>query len=179
MQLDMTRGPILPRMLRLMIPILIGNIFQQLYNMVDTMIVGRFLGSAALAAVGSTGNLMFMVTGFAMGAAIGFSVLTSQAFGAEQMEKLKNSVAISFMLGVALSAVITVFSLLLADAALHLMRTPEDIYPEAKAYINIIFGGITATFFSNLFAADPSIMSKQFCNLAFTRRKMESASSIY
>ena len=153
MQLDMTRGPILPRMLRLMIPILIGNIFQQLYNMVDTMIVGRFLGSAALAAVGSTGNLMFMVTGFAMGAAIGFSVLTSQAFGAEQMEKLKNSVAISFMLGVALSAVITVFSLLLADAALHLMRTPEDIYPEAKAYINIIFGGITATFFYNLFAA--------------------------
>ena len=153
MHLDMTRGPILPRMLRLMIPILIGNIFQQLYNMVDTMIVGKFLGSNALAAVGSTGNLMFMVTGFAMGAAIGFSVLTSQAFGADEIEKLKNSIAISFMLGLVLSTALTLFSLFLADGALHLMRTPEDIYPEAKNYIKIIFGGITATFFYNLFSA--------------------------
>ena len=121
--------------------------------MVDTMIVGKFLGSSALAAVGSTGNLMFMVTGFAMGAAIGFSVLTSQAFGAEQPEKLKNNVAISIILGFVLSAVLTLLSLLLADGVLHLMRTPEDIFPEAKTYITIIFGGITATFFYNLFSA--------------------------
>ena len=153
MQLDMTRGPILPRMLRLMIPILIGNIFQQLYNMVDTMIVGQFLGSASLAAVGSTGNLMFMVTGFAMGAAVGFSVLTSQSFGADDMDRLKNSVAISVILGLVLSAALTFLSLILTDEVLHLMKTPEDILPEAKAYITIIFGGITATFFYNLFSA--------------------------
>ncbi|MBR6503594.1 MAG: MATE family efflux transporter, partial [Firmicutes bacterium] len=153
MQMDMTRGPILPRMIRFMIPILIGNIFQQLYNMVDTMIVGKFLGSSALAAVGSTGNLMFMVTGFAMGAAIGFSVRTSQTFGAGQTEQLKNSVACSIILAVALSAALTAVSLAGVNGALHLMRTPADIFAEAKTYITIIFGGITATFFYNLLSA--------------------------
>ncbi len=153
MQMDMTRGPILPRMIRFMIPILIGNIFQQLYNMVDTMIVGKFLGAGSLAAVGSTGNLMFMVTGFAMGAAIGFSVRTSQTFGAGRMDELKNSVACSIVLALVLSAALTVFSLAAAGGILHLMRTPSDIYPEAKAYITIIFGGITATFFYNLFSS--------------------------
>ena len=99
--------------------------------MVDTMIVGQFLGPASLAAVGSTGNLMFMVTGFAMGAAIGFSVLTSQSFGADEMDRLKNSVAISVILGLVLSAALTFLSLMLTDEVLHLMKTPEDIFPEA------------------------------------------------
>ena len=153
MQLDMTRGPILPRMIRFMIPVLIGNIFQQLYNMVDTMIVGKFLGASALAAVGSTGNLMFMVTGFAMGAAIGFSVRTSQTFGAGQTDQLKNSVACSILLALVLSAALTAVSLAGADGALQLMRTPADIFAQAKTYITIIFAGITATFFYNLFSA--------------------------
>ena len=153
MQLDMTRGPILPRMIRFMIPILIGNIFQQLYNMVDTMIVGKFLGASALAAVGSTGNLMFMVTGFAMGTAIGFSVLTSQSFGAGREDRLKTAVAGGVILALILSAVLTAGSLLGAEGALRLMRTPADIFPEAKAYITIIFAGLTATFFYNLLSS--------------------------
>ncbi len=77
MQLDMTKGKPLPIILRFTIPLMIGNVFQQLYNMADTIIVGRFVGAGALAAVGSTGTIMFLTTGFAQGITAGFSILTA------------------------------------------------------------------------------------------------------
>ena len=82
MQLDMTKGKPLPVILQFTIPLVIGNIFQQLYNMADTIIVGRYVGAGALAAVGSTGTIMFLATGFAQGITAGFSILTAQRYGA-------------------------------------------------------------------------------------------------
>ena len=83
MQLDMTKGRPLPVILKFTIPLIIGNVFQQLYNMVDTIIVGRYVGADALAAVGSTGTVMFLLTGFSQGITAGFSILISQRYGAK------------------------------------------------------------------------------------------------
>ncbi len=93
MQLDMTKGKPLPVILQFTIPLVIGNIFQQLYNMADTIIVGRCVGAGALAAVGSTGTIMFLATGFAQGITAGFSILTAQRYGAGDEKGVKRSVA--------------------------------------------------------------------------------------
>ena len=94
----MTRGNPLPIILKFTLPLLIGNIFQQFYNMVDTIIVGRFVGPDALAAVGSTGTIMFLVIGFSQGMSTGFTVLTSQRFGAGDENGTKRSVANGILL---------------------------------------------------------------------------------
>ena len=96
MEKDMTKGRPLPVILKFMLPLIIGNIFQQLYNMADTIIVGRYVGADALAAVGSTGTIMFLTVGFSQGITAGFSVLTAQRFGAKDTEGVKISVASSF-----------------------------------------------------------------------------------
>ena len=93
MQQDMTKGRPLQVLLRFTLPLIIGNMFQQLYNMADTMIVGRFVGAGALAAVGSTGTIMFLINGFAQGTTSGFSILTSQRYGAGDGNGVKKSVA--------------------------------------------------------------------------------------
>ena len=92
MEKDMTKGRPLPVILKFMLPLIIGNIFQQLYNMADTIIVGRYVGADALAAVGSTGTIMFLTVGFSQGITAGFSVLTAQRFGAKDAEGVKISV---------------------------------------------------------------------------------------
>lgn len=89
MEKDMTKGSPLPVILQFTLPLIIGNIFQQLYNMADTIIVGRYVGADALAAVGSTGTIMFLVLGFAQGITAGFTVLTSQRFGAKDTRGVK------------------------------------------------------------------------------------------
>lgn len=93
MQLDMTKGRPLPVILKFTIPLIIGNVFQQLYNMVDTIIVGRYVGADALAAVGSTGTIMFLLTGFSQGITAGFSILISQRYGAKDENGVKRAVA--------------------------------------------------------------------------------------
>ena len=152
MQLDMTRGSIPSLLLRFTVPILIGNIFQQLYNMVDTMIVGKYVGASALAAVGATGNLMFLITGFSIGFAAGFSILTSQAFGAGDKERMRLSVSNGIILSVLTALILTAASLFGLDTLLHWMNTPEDIYDQARSYITIIASGLIANTFYNLLA---------------------------
>ena len=98
MEKDMTKGSPLPVILQFTLPLIIGNIFQQLYNMADTIIVGRYVGADALAAVGSTGTIMFLVLGFAQGITAGFTVLTSQRFGAKDTRGVKRSVANGILL---------------------------------------------------------------------------------
>ena len=98
MEKDMTKGRPLPVILKFMLPLIIGNIFQQLYNMADTIIVGRYVGADALAAVGSTGTIMFLTVGFSQGITAGFSVLTAQRFGAKDTEGVKISVANGILL---------------------------------------------------------------------------------
>ena len=117
MQQDMTTGRILPVILRFTLPLFIGNIFQQFYSMADTVIVGRCLGAAALAAVGATSTVSFLLLGFAMGLASGFAVLTAQRFGAGDDEGVRISVSNGILLTVILSACLT-----FASAVLHFNR---------------------------------------------------------
>ena len=112
MQQDMTTGRILPVILRFTLPLFIGNIFQQFYSMADTVIVGRCLGAAALAAVGATSTVSFLLLGFAMGLASGFAVLTAQRFGAGDDEGVRISVSNGILLTVILSACLTFLGLI-------------------------------------------------------------------
>ena len=149
---DMTAGSPAKLILAFSVPLLIGNIFQQLYSMVDTIIVGRILGVSALAAVGSTGSLSFLVLGFVMGTTSGFSVLAAQRFGAGDERGLRHFVAMSVYLGLIISAILTVLTIWLTRPMLALMNTPEDIMDSAAIYIIIIFAGILPSMFYNLLA---------------------------
>lgn len=150
---DMTVGNPTKLILSFAIPMLIGNIFQQFYNMVDTMIVGRFVGVDALAGVGSTGSMNFLVLGFMIGIASGFSIIISQSFGAGDETRLRKSVAMSVYLSIAITIIVTILSLALTRPLLELMQTPEDIMEHAYTYISIIFAGIIVTLCFNLLSA--------------------------
>lgn len=153
MQQDMTSGRILPAILRFTFPLFIGNIFQQFYSMADTVIVGRYLGAAALAAVGATSTVSFLLLGFAMGLASGFAILTAQRFGAKDDENVRISVSNGIQLTILLSAALTVLGLLAVPRLLVLMQTPADIAADATRYMLIICKGLAASMFYNLFSA--------------------------
>ncbi len=150
LQIDMTAGNPAKIILNFTIPIFIGNIFQQFYNMADTIIVGKFVGTGALAAVGSVGTIVFLIIGFLQGLTAGFSVLTAQRFGAGDMENMRKSVGAACILSLIITVVMTAGSMLSMNWLLHFMNTPEDIFADAYAYIMIICGGIAATVLYNL-----------------------------
>lgn len=154
MKTDMTQGKILPVLLKFTLPILIGDLFQQLYNIVDTIIVGRTLGAASLAAVGSTGTIMFLIVGVASTLAHGFAVVTSQRFGAHDEVGVRKSFGGGMFLLGGISVLITLLCLIGMRGILSLMNTPEDIFEEAYQYISVIFIGLLATSFYNYFAAN-------------------------
>ncbi|MEG2788939.1 MAG: MATE family efflux transporter [Romboutsia sp.] len=147
---DMTTGNPVKLILYFSIPLLIGNIFQQFYSMVDTIIVGRFLGVKSLAAVGSTGSMTFLIIGFVLGLSSGFSVLVSQKFGANDEDGVKKAVASAVILSIVLSIIVTIISLLTVKPLLNLINTPADIIDDASSYITVIFAGTSATFFYNM-----------------------------
>lgn len=149
---DMTSGSPLKIILLFSIPVLLGNLFQQFYNMVDTIIVGRYLGEQALAAVGSTGCVMFLVLGFASGIAQGFGVMISQAFGAKDFSLLKHYVALSLVLTVIVSVLLTIPTVAASKQFLIWMHTPDDILILADNYLKVIFAGIILTMFYNVAA---------------------------
>lgn len=134
------------------LPTLFGMLFQQFYNLVDTMIVGKLLGAQALAAVGSTGSINFFVIGFCMGVCNGFAIPVAQRMGANEPSKMRRYVANAAYLAVLFALVLTVATGLLCKDILTLMRTPADIFANANAYIFVIFMGIPATFLYNLLA---------------------------
>ncbi len=150
---DMTSGSPVKLILAFAVPIFIGNIFQQFYNIVDTMIVGRFVGVNALAAVGSTSSIMFCVQGIAAGMTTGFGVVISQAFGAKDEKLLRHNVRMSSYLTLIIAFVVTVILLAANKSILRIMNTPEEIFQGAAAYLGIIFAGFCATMAYNLFAS--------------------------
>lgn len=150
MVMDMTKGKPWKLILLFSIPLLLGNIFQQLYSMVDTIIVGRFVSVEALAAVGSTGAMSFLIIGFVIGITSGFSVITAQRFGANDPDGVRRSVAISIELCVVFTIVLTILSLLGAKPMLELMNTPANIMEDASTYILIIYAGVGATMYYNM-----------------------------
>ncbi len=150
MNTDMTRGNPLSRILRFMFPLMLGNIFQQLYNMADTMIVGRTVSQNALAAVGSTGTIMFLMQGFALGLTTGFTVLTSQAFGAKSEKRIRRSFANAVLLSLIVAASVTAIFVIFMHPILRLLNTPADIYEDAYSYIHMIAWGLICCVAYNL-----------------------------
>ncbi|MSS63060.1 MATE family efflux transporter [Velocimicrobium porci] len=152
MEKDMTVGKPGRLILLFTIPLIIGNIFQQLYSMVDTIIVGRYVGVSALASVGLTGPMSFLILGFVMGLTGGFAVIVAQRFGAKDEDGLRHAVAISIYLCVFFTIVLTAIGMGTAKIILIAMNTPEDVLTDAYIYIMIIFAGIGATFLYNMIA---------------------------
>ena len=153
MTLDMTRGSPAKLILQFSLPLFIGNLFQQFYNMADTFIVGRTLGAGALAAVGCTGGLNFLVIGFAQGLAAGFSITTAQRFGAGDAEGVRRSFGCSAALCGLATLVLTPLTVWGAPHILRMLHTPEDILPGAEGYIGVIFAGLGASMLFNLLAS--------------------------
>ncbi|MBR5800248.1 MAG: MATE family efflux transporter [Lachnospiraceae bacterium] len=150
MELDMTKGKPMQLLLKFMLPLILGNVFQQFYNMVDTIIVGRFVGVEALAAVGATGTIMFLIFGFTMGLSTGFTVLTAQRFGAGDREGLKKTVGNATTLTLIITVAMTILSVLFMDEILTAMNTPENIYAMSKQYIVIVCVGMIFSSLGNL-----------------------------
>ena len=149
---DLTVGSPMKLIIRFALPTLLGMLFQQFYNLVDTMIVGKLLGSQALAAVGSTAAINFFVIGFCMGVCSGFAIPVAQRMGANDMSKMRRYVANAAYLSILFAVVLTVVTGLLCRTILTAMKTPEDIFEQANAYIFVIYMGIRATFLYNLLA---------------------------
>ena len=150
---DMTTGNPVKLILLFSIPLLIGNIFQQFYSMVDTIIVGRFVGVEALAAVGTTSSMVFLVNGFVMGLTSGFAVLISQKYGAKDEAGVKKAVASSITLSIIATIIVTFISVISAKPLLTLMNTPSNIMKDASTYIIILYAGNVAIIFYNMMAA--------------------------
>ena len=149
---DMTSGSPMKLILGFMIPMLFGFLFQQFYNMMDTIIVGKYLGVTALAAVGSTGSINFMIIGFCNGVCSGFAIPVAQKFGEKNESAMRRYVANSGWLAAVFAVVMTVVVCLLCRNIQTWMRTPEDIFDQAYIYIFIIFLGIPATYLYNMLA---------------------------
>lgn len=146
---DMTSGSPMKLILGFLIPMLFGLLFQQLYNMVDTIIVGKYLGVQALAAVGSTGSINFMIIGFCIGVCNGFAIPVAQKFGEKNETALRRYVANGGWLSLIFAGVMTVVVCILCRNILVWMKTPEDIIDGAYSYIIIIFLGIPVVYLYN------------------------------
>ncbi len=153
MELDMTKGSPLKLIARFVIPIIIGNIFQQFYSMVDTIIVGRYLGLGALAAVGSTGTISFLIFGFTQGLTTGFTVLTAQRYGAGDMQGMKKSIGNAAILSLIVSIAMTFISVQYMDNLLVAMNTPADMFEMAHDYIVTICIGLVFSILYNFLAS--------------------------
>lgn len=147
---DMTTGSPMKLILGFSIPLLFGYLFQQFYNLVDTIIVGRFLGVNALAAVGATGSLNFLIIGFCLGVCSGFSLPVANKFGAKDFKTLHKLFANSIWLSIIFAIVMTILTTIYCKQILLLMQTPEDIVDYSYQYIIIIFAGIPVIYLYNL-----------------------------
>ena len=150
---DMTRGNPVRLILAFMIPTFLGNIFQQFYNLVDSVVAGRYIGVEALAAIGSTTSLIFLVSGWLQGITSGFSIMVAQCFGAGDYKQMRRYVAMSVYLCVAFVVVMTAGLMIFNVPVLRLMNTPDEILTPTAAYMSIIYAGLCVTAAYNAFAA--------------------------
>lgn len=149
----MTVGKPSKLIIQFMIPMFLGNVFQQFYNVADSIVAGQFLGVQALAAIGSTGSLMFFVTGWMNGMSSGFAILVSQWFGAKKYDRMRHYVAMSVYLSIILSVLMTVGFLAANEPILRMMNYSPDIMPDVTAYMGIIYAGLIVTAAYNALAA--------------------------
>ena len=147
---DMTQGNISRHIILFALPLLAGNIFQQMYNMVDTWVVGKFVSNEAYAAVGTVGPVVNMLIGFFMGLSSGAGVVISQYYGAKRYEDVKRTVHTALTMTAIIGILFTVLGHILTPYMLQLMKTPENVLPESTAYLSIYFSGITGLMFYNI-----------------------------
>ncbi len=147
---DMTEGSIVRHILTFALPLLIGNIFQQLYNMVDTWVVGNFVSNAAFSAVGSVASIINTLIGFFLGLASGAGVVISQYYGAKNEEKVRSAVHTALLLTFIMAALFTVVGVLMAPFMVDMMKAPADVRPEAITYLTIYFSGVVGLMVYNI-----------------------------
>ncbi len=150
---EMTSGPITPLLVKFTVPLVLGNLFQLTYNAADSVIVGRFVGEDALAAVGTSNPLMTLAILFINGMCLGAGILVSTAFGAQDHDRLEKQVSTTAIAGGAFSLAFALLCILLARPLLRLMQVPAEILPMAAGYLRIVFAGLIFTFFYNFLAA--------------------------
>lgn len=150
---DMTSGSTMKLILGFAVPLLMGMLFQQVYSLVDTIIVGRFLGVSALAAVGATGSINFLIIGFCQGICNGFALPVAQRFGAKDYDGLRKYVGNSAVLSIIFGGAITLITVITCRPILELMQTPADIIDMSYHYIVVIFAGIPAIILYNILSA--------------------------
>ncbi|HIX15191.1 MAG TPA: MATE family efflux transporter [Candidatus Hungatella pullicola] len=164
---DLTRGPVMLSMLRFAVPMILGNLLQQCYNVADTLIVGQFLGSDALAAVGSSFTLMTFITSILLGLCMGSGAVFSIRFGQRDVEGLKKGICASFVLIAALALILNVLSFALTNPLRYFLQVPDQVWPLMKEYLTVIFFGIAATFLYNYFASLLRAVGNSAAPLAF------------
>ena len=150
---DLTGGNPLRVIALFTLPLVLGNLFQQFYSLADTIIVGRFVGVSALAAVGATGSVNYLILGFCIGICNGFAIPIAQHFGARDYSAMRRSIANAGWLCVGWGAVLTVLTVGLTRPIMQLMQTPADIIDDACIYIGWIFAGIPFVFLYNMVSA--------------------------
>lgn len=166
-EVDMLHGPIFKSLVTFAIPIFISMLFQNLYNTVDSLIVGRVLGEEALAAVGSGGTILDLLIGFANGVGLGMSLVIAQKYGAGDTDGIKKASAACLVIGITLTLVISVVGLVFLGELLRLLNTPEDIFDEAYGYIRIIVINIFACFLYNMFCGMLKALGNSFIPLLY------------
>lgn len=149
---DMTVGNPVPLILEFAVPLFIGNIFQQIYNVVDTSIAGHFLGDGAIAAIGSTSTINSLIIALSLGFNSGFGILIARYFGAKDQSRLKEAVGAMFKLNISISVILTTVILIFLKPFMRLLNTPGEIFQDAYSYIAIIVAGLVMTSFYNMCA---------------------------
>lgn len=167
MNYDLTQGNIMKNLLKFSFPIMVGNVLQQLYNVVDTLIVGRYLGKNALAAVGSSYTLMVFVTSIILGLCMGSSAFFSMQFGRRDQKRLEQGIYMAFLMIGIVTLVLNILVYIGIYGILAFLRVPEEVIPYMKAYLLWIFAGIAATFLYNFVANFMRALGNSFIPLCF------------
>jgi len=150
--LDMTKGSPMPLLIRFALPLMVGNVFQQLYTVVDTMVVGKALGVGVLAALGASDWLNWLMLGMVQGLTQGFAVLMAQAFGAREGEQLRHVTGVSVVLCMISAGLLVLVGQVFMEPVLRLMQTPQEIFGGAALYLRIMYSGIPIVMAYNLFS---------------------------
>ena len=146
---SMTSGAPLQHIVSFAIPITLGSLFQLIYSIVDSAVVGRLIGVDAFAAVGAAGNMNWMIVSVILGVTQGFGTITAQHFGSGDSDQIRKSFAASMFLSLGTGIVLSVAAMLAADPLLRMLQTPEEIFADTSAYIRVLFGGLFITFLYN------------------------------
>ena len=147
---DMTEGSIIRHLITFAFPLLIGNIFQQLYNTVDTWVVGNYVSNEAFSAVGTVGPIINMLIGFFLGLSSGAGVVISQYYGAKKYEKVQDTVHTAILMTIILAVIFTFLGIAMAPFMIRFMKTPESVIPESTAYLTIYFSGVIGLMLYNI-----------------------------